>query len=76
MINMPPGNFEKKIINHDFKHSKSRVIIRRHVGLGAQRVSISLVKKLPWAGVSMAPRGEVGTLLSQELDVMKENVTS
>jgi len=31
---------------------------------------------VPWAGVSTAPRGEVGTLLSQERDVMEENVTS
>jgi len=33
-------------------------------------------KLVPWAGVSPAPRGEVGTLLSQERDVMEENVTS
>ena len=31
---------------------------------------------IPWAGVSMAPRGEIGTLLSQERDVMEENITS
>ena len=34
------------------------------------------VRFIPWAGVSTAPQGEVGTLLSQERDVMDENVTT
>ena len=34
------------------------------------------VRFVPWAGVSTAPRDEVGILLFQERDVMEENVTS
>ena len=48
------------------------------------KVNINFIRKnmlicmhnIPWAGVSMAPRGEIGTLLSQERDVMEENITS
>ena len=48
------------------------------------KVNINFIRKnmlicmhnIPWAGVSKAPRGEIGTLLSQERDVMEENITS
>ena len=44
---------------------------------GSKLISVGKsVRFVPWAGVRTASRGEVGTLLSQERDVMEENVTS
>ena len=50
----------------------SRVKIRRRGG------SLDKIMQffLPWAEMSTARRGEVGTLLSQKWDVMEKNVTS
>jgi len=54
--------------------SESRIDLAEGAGLSG--IAFSTI--VPWAGVSMALRGvcEVGTLLSQERDVMEENVTS